>query len=393
MNQAIRTSALSLAALIAVLALAGPAEAKGLVFGVHAQNSLNAVEEQRMGQGNVGAIRQIFRWSQVEPDPDEPYNWGLLDYLMRQAGRNGVDVLPVIVGTPSWASDNPSATAAQGSQAWPTNAVGAERLRLFIAAIVERYGRGGTFWAASPDVPYRPIKEYQVWNEPNRPLFSPGGNPNAALYASLLAQANVSIKSRDPHAKVLMAGMPERTTTSKPLDKYLKQFYEVPGVEKIFDIMTLHPYGVDERGVEGAILRMRSLLKKVHDNKRPLWVTEVGWGSGGEASPFTKSAKDQGKLLTSTAKLLEKKRKKFKLGAVFWFSWRDRLDPGNAGVWQDHTGLFKRDGGPKPAWDAFTKVTGGKPGTGDLQPPLGIPLLQQSHVSVLDDLLASKPQR
>ena len=380
------------ATLLAALAFAMPAQAKGLRFGVHAQNSVNAAEFTRMGQGRVGSLRQIFRWSQVEPDPAAPYNWLLLDYLMQSSAKSGVDVLPVIVGTPSWASDNPSATAAQGSQAWPTNAVGAAKLRLFIAAIAQRYGRGGEFWSTHPTVPYRPIKEYQIWNEPNRPLFSPAGNPDATLYASFLAQANVAIKSVDPKADVLIAGMPERTTTSKPLDRYLKQFYGVKGVEKFFDVMTLHPYGVDERGVEGAIIRMRQLLKKVGDRKRSLRITEVGWGSGGEASPFTKSTKDQGKLLGRTGKLLQKKRKKFKLEEVYWFSWRDRLEPGGTGVWQDHTGLFKRDGGPKPAWEAFTKLTGGKKGSGSLEPVLGIPLLQHTNRSV-EELLASKPAR
>lgn len=380
------------ATLLVSLAVAMPAQAKGLRFGVHAQNSVNAAEFTRMGQGKVRSLRQIFRWSQVEPDPTAPYNWLLLDYLMQSSAKAGVDVLPVIVGTPAWASDNPAATPAEGSQAWPTNAAGAAKLRLFIAAVVQRYGRNGEFWASNPSLPYRPIKEYQIWNEPNRPLFSPAGRPDATLYASFLAQANVAIKGVDPAADVLIAGMPERTTTSKPLDKYLKQFYGVKGVEKFFDVMTLHPYGVDERGVEGAILRMRQLLKKVGDKKRSLRITEVGWGSGGEASPFTKSTKEQGKLLAKTGKLLKKKRKKFKLEEVYWFSWRDRHEPGGTGVWQDHTGLFKRDGGPKPAWEAFTKLTGGNKGSGSLAPVLGIPLLQQGN-GVVEKLLASKPER
>jgi hypothetical protein len=153
--------------------------------------------------------------------------------------------------------------------------------------------------------------------------------------------------------------------------------------------MTLHPYGVDERGAEGAIIRMRRLLKKVGDRKRTLWITEVGWGSGGEPSPFTKSSRKQAKLLRDTAKLLERKRKKYRLGAMYWFSWRDRLDPGGTGQWQDHTGLFKRDGTPKLAWNAFTDVTGGRPGSGPIEESLGLPL---SGGRPLTDLLAAEPR-
>jgi hypothetical protein len=381
-----------LAAFIAVLALLVPAtgaQAKKLKLGVHAQNSLNASEIQRMGEGRVGAVRMIFRWSQVEPDPTEPPNWNLLDFVMYQSAKNGVDVLPVILGTPSWAADNPSASSQEGAQAWPTNALGATRLQQFIAAVVDRYGRGGTFWSSNPSITARPITEYQLWNEPNRPLFSPGGNPDPAAYATFLRTSNTTIKSLDPKAELLLAGMPERTTTSKPLDKYLKGFYKVHGVKKSFDIMTLHPYGINEKGAEGAVVRMRQLLKKVHDKKRELWITEVGWGSGGEASPFTKSAADQADLLKRTVKLFRKKQKKYRLGAIFWFSWRDRLDPGGSGQWQDHTGLFKRDGGRKPAWKTFTNLTGGDPGSGSIDAPLGVPLGTQGNI--LRDLLASKP--
>lgn len=385
----LRARLLASLALVALLAPVSAAEAKKLKMGVHSQNSLNASEIQRMGEGNVSSLRMIFRWSQVEPDPNEPANWALLDFVMTQASASGVDVLPVILGTPAWASDNAAATSQQGAQAWPTNAFGAARLQQFIAAVVDRYGRGGTFWEANPSLTPRAITEYQLWNEPNRPLFSPGGTPAPAVYAEFLRTSYGTIKSFDPKAQVLLAGMPERTTTSKPLDKYLKGFYKVKGVEKIFDIMTLHPYGVDQKGAEGAVLRMRQLLKKVGDKKRELWITEFGWGSGGEASPFTKSAADQGKLLAKTAKLFKKKQKKYRLGAMFWFSWRDRIDPGGSGTWQDHTGLFKRDGGRKPAWKALTDFTGGDPGAGSIDDPLGFPLGTQNNI--LRDLLASKP--
>ena len=74
---------------------------------------------------------------------------------------------------------------------------------------------------------------------------------------------------------------------------------------------------------------------------------------------------------------------------MFWFSWRDRLDPGGSGSWQDHTGLFKRDGGRKPAWKALADFTGGDPGSGSIDDPLGFPLGTQNNI--LRDLLASKP--
>ena len=43
---------------------------------------------------------------------------------------------------------------------------------------------------------------------------------------------------------------------------------------------------------------------------------------------------------------------------MIWYSWRD--EPGRA--WFQHTGLFTYEFDPKPAWGAFTALTGGSPG-------------------------------
>jgi polysaccharide biosynthesis protein PslG len=382
----------ALALALAVLLLAAPAQAK-LRIGVHAQNSLTNSEIDRMAEGGTEAVRLIFRWSEVEPAADAAQDWTRLDAVMRATARHKVDVIPILVGTPTWAKDDPSATTGpQGAEAWPTTVAGAVRLQQWIQAVVRRYGRGGSFWPANTDVPYHPVTDYQVWNEPNRPLFSPAGHPVPSEYARLLDVTSRTVKGVDRKANILLAGMPERTTTSKPLDVYLKRLYKVKGVEKDFDVMTLHPYGIDHRGVEGAIIRMRKLLKRVHDKKRDLWLTEVGWGSGGSPSPFTKKAVEQRDLLKDTFELLEKKRKKYRLGTVIWFSWRDLLAPGNQGEWQDHTGLFNREGKAKPAWEAYVDQAGGKPGSGDLDDPLGIPLGRPDELSgQVEGLLASPP--
>jgi hypothetical protein len=356
-----------LAAALAALVLAQPAEAK-LTHGVHAANALSAAEVERMGQGDVGVLRVIFRWSQIEPakTSSPTYDWRRYDPLIRAAGKERLTVLPIIVGTPDWAP--------HVGEGWPEDPESLAHYQAFLQAVLRRYGRRGDFWDENPELRHTPIKDLQIWNEPNRPLFSPGGDVAPKKYAAFLKLSDRVIKGVDRKARTVIAGMPERTTTSRPLYKYLRQMYEVRKVEKAFDVMCLHPYGRDEEGVEGAITRMRRFLKK-HDNaKRELWITEVGWGSGGASSDFTKTPEKQASLLQKTFKLLGKKQKKYRLGSVIWFSWRDRHDPGSTGQWQDHTGLFKRDGGRKPAWEAFVRFTGGSPGRGPLPGGIGIPL-------------------
>ena len=39
----------------------------------------------------------------------------------------------------------------------------------YLSALAKRYGPKGTFWSENPTVPKRPIREWQIWNEPNLP--------------------------------------------------------------------------------------------------------------------------------------------------------------------------------------------------------------------------------
>jgi len=59
---------------------------------------------------------------------------------------------------------------------------------------------------------------------------------------------------------------------------------------------------------------------------------------------------------------------------VVWFSWRDRApEPGEDNWWAINTGLFDRAGNPKPAWQAFARVSGGRAGLGAPAPTGGGP--------------------
>ena len=50
-------------------------------------------------------------------------------------------------------------------------------------------------------------------------------------------------------------------------------------------------------------------------------------------------------------------RRRLGIAGAIWYSWRDVPGP----IWFFHTGLFTSDFDPKPAWNAFTGLTGGTP--------------------------------
>ena len=76
---------------------------------------------------------------------------------------------------------------------------------------MSRYGPRGSFWAAHPEVPRRPIRDWQIWNEPELPFYWDVPPDWTAAwpsgYVKLLKAARRAIKSRDRRAKVVVAGL------------------------------------------------------------------------------------------------------------------------------------------------------------------------------------------
>ena len=121
--------------------------------------------------------------------------------------------------------------------------------RNFLQAAVERYGPGGSYWANGyrqrygPDATPLPIQSWQIWNEPNlSKYFDPGQTVGHAAqkYARLLEISHDAIKSRDPQARIVLAGMPGFGDSTAW--KFLDSLYRVSGARKDFDAAALHPY-------------------------------------------------------------------------------------------------------------------------------------------------------
>ena len=99
-------------------------------------------------------------------------------------------------------------------------------------------------------------------------------------------------------------------------------------------------------------------MSRFKDQKAQLWVSEIGWASGGDPTPLTVSPQRQATYLRRSFRLLAANRVRLRIAGVVWYSWRDL--PSN--IWFDNTGLFTVGLTPKPAWSAFTALTGGSPG-------------------------------
>lgn len=343
---------------LALMALSPAAEAKvpRSFFGAEAdpvasmgQAAMPDADFARMRSAKLGALRVAFNWGAMEPTQGAPRNWSFFDATVERAARARTDVLALLVGSPLWAADD-SAYA-------PTTPAARSAFSAFVTDVVRRYGTRGSFWRANPGVPKRPIASYQVWNEPNYPPHWSGDpTSRASEYASLLQLAGRAIRRADKKATITTAGLLASSSRGPPGYVYLNDLYKTPGIKRYFDAVAIHPYAENAAGVQGELVRVRRAMRRNGDRRTGLWITEIGWGTGGGNQYFSIPADQQAARLTESFRFLAKNRKRFGVRRVVWFSWRDRPGRADRG-WEYYCGLFTLDGQPKPAWASFRRFT------------------------------------
>ena len=338
---------------LACLALgAGAAEAKvprGF-YGAEANpvGSLSQTDSRRMRSAHLGTLRVTFNWGQVEPTPGALRDWSYYDTIVERAARARVSIMAVLSGSPSW--------AAGGSAYAPQTLAARTAYYAFVRDVVRRYGHGGSYWRSHRGVPRRPLASYQVWNEPNYPPHWGDGPSRARDYASLLRQTARTIRAVDRKAVIATAGLLASSTRGPAGFSYLDDLYAIKGIRKYFDAVSVHPYAEDTRGVEGELTRIRQVMRRRGDGRTPIWISELGWATGGENQYFSTTPAGQARRLTSAFRFVVRNRARFGVSRLIWFSWSDRVGPAGRG-WEFYCGLFTTNGQPKPAWAAFRRFT------------------------------------
>lgn len=158
-------------------------------------------------------VKQSFAWRDIEGAKKGVYNWSNPDQVVFLAYMKQVDLLIRLDNAPDWAA--PGCYSAATKQMGP--AKNTQDWIDFVTAVVRRY-KGF-------------VRAYEVWNEPNLSREWCGRPPNPAEYGVLLKASYAAIKSADPNAMVISAGLTPTTQSNA------QAMPDTAFVEKLYDSM------------------------------------------------------------------------------------------------------------------------------------------------------------
>ena len=323
--------AVVVAVLIALLIVTTSADARSVPrgwLGVQVDGPLTdpgnpfGSEWDLMGSSGVETVRAAFDWRAAQPAEGGPIDFSAMDAVVIPAAARHLPVLPVVHRTPDWAA----AKAGEGAAATPR---GTAAYTAFLQALVGRYGPKGSLWAEQPSLPRTPIRDWQIWNEPNLTRYW-STQPFAKSYVKLLRASRRALRAADPGSRTVLAGLPNESWIA------LRQVYEAGG-RGAFDAVALHPYTGQPKNVIKLIRFARREMKRYHDARKPVWLTELSWpaskGQTGGAPGFVTTERGQASRLKAALKLLARERKPLRIGKVIWYTWLSREGSQNAFDW------------------------------------------------------------
>ena len=169
-------------------------------------------------------VKQRFEWRNIEGKARGEFEWNEPDRIVDAITQAGLRVVARVDNQPQWASTSiqwPGSGPPDDLKDWSD----------FLSALAARY-RGR-------------IQAYEIWNEPNLDREWGNKKPDANAYSTMLKASYQAIKSADPQALVVSAGMSPTTDTSEhavPDVQFISQMYAA-GARGSFDVLGVHAAG------------------------------------------------------------------------------------------------------------------------------------------------------
>ena len=285
-------------------------------------------------QAGVRVLRVSIPWDAVEPEKDR-YDWVFWDFLVAEAERAGVRLIPYVAYTPEW-------NARPGLAAhWTSPPRHLDEFAELMGLLAARY-RGR-------------IASWEIWNEPDNADYWAGSVED---YGKLLAAGDKAVRQGDPRALVVSGGL----AGGLP---FLAQLVD-QGTVHHADVINLHGYFEtwNPAPLESVPAYVTDAARLVGRHERPqrLWMAEIGYSNfrrGTYVSDWVKARfahehtrAFQAVILMRTMALLLAQPE---IDLVTWYELKDPPDRDAiiGDVNNRHLGVATHDYQPKPALQAL----------------------------------------
>jgi polysaccharide biosynthesis protein PslG len=282
-------------------------------------------------------VRADFYWSTIQAGGRSSFAWASTDAFVKAATARGLSVLALAAYSPAWARNGHSGTdPPRDPRDYAT----------FVHAAATRYAPMG-------------VHAWEIWNEPNLSRFwSPKADP--AAYTALLKLAYPAIKSADPKAVVVSAGLSPSLNTAGDLSPmtFLVDMY-AHGAKGSFDAAGYHPYSYPYAPMFQAAWNtfyrtpdFHAIMTAFGDGAKQVWATEVGYPTGTSAQAVS----TQRQAADLVAAISQWNAWTF-TGPLIVFTVRDSST--NAATVDDNMGMLQANGVAKPSYAAIRRVLRG----------------------------------
>lgn len=290
-------------------------------------------------------VRLGLHWMLLEPEEGR-FKLDEIDRTMAQVSKANLRSIVYVVGSPRFAS-----SVAKGDQyerffdKFPPRDPGLFAQRM--VALAKRYPQ---------------VDVWQVWNEPNLIGFW-APQPDSQAYGRMLLPCVQALRATVPGKPIAMAGMAYFSEIDKKGGLMIQELGKL-GAFQLDPIVAYHPYTAAAEGSEGDPRDFVKRVQPAHQwlraaGVKQVWATEWGWSSYDgpkEEQPIVGEAGQADHTLRRLALMAA-----LDYDRVFLFTLSD-LDE-RATKRDQHYGLLRRNGEPKPVYHAlqrFLKICGSK---------------------------------
>ena len=263
------------------------------------------------GLGGTPYTREELAWSKIQPEPGA-YDWQTTDAWITQCANAGLHVFAILNKPPQWVTG-----AKTIGESWirpPLSVDALNEYANFCGAIAARYGPQGTFWQDNRNLPYVPIVEFEIWNEPYKAgswkgVLGEQISSDPTQYASIFIAAASAIHATPGCRAFAAVDTGTDNTGGLPVPQpYLVPFLSSPSILGAIDGLSIHAYGNNHSpatyvttGTPRASVDLEwknswKHTSKVGDVRRiladrglpnlPIWITEIGYPTNSSGAGY-----------------------------------------------------------------------------------------------------------